>query len=210
MKKTINYVLRETIDNYESRITSFTDWANGSEAQAAKVIREKFLLHSRKVIKDKINIIDIGCGPGRDIIEFNKESDCQAIGLEPSEGFCEYAKKEGLTVYNCDIVNPTNEIFENKINGVFCLASLFHITLSDLPKVIQNINLFITVPCVMMTSFPKCNSTNEFKMSDGRWASQLSEEDHEKLLNDGGFNVVEKFDSKIYSGKWSIFISQKI
>ena len=207
MKDSKNY-LNDTVINYNSRIESFNCWANGSESASAEFIRKRFLDLARKHIFSKLLILDVGCGPGRDIIEFNKENDCYAIGLEPVEGFCQIILKNNIQVISGDIVDPPDSLKEKNFNCVFCLASLFHIPLNDLTKVFKNIRLLMNSPGILMTSFVSNSLTTEYKMSDGRWCTELSSRDHETFPTNEGFKIVDKFSEKIYNGIWEIFISK--
>jgi SAM-dependent methyltransferase len=226
-----------TVRNYEGRSSSYKEWALGSEAHEAKRVRGIFLkkLNDIATSVDVKSIVDVGCGPGRDLYEFSKFGH-RVMGIDPSPTFCQLArdlmtneKKDKWDVFEGDIcdrgaVQQITNKFADRFDGAFCLASLFHIPHADLlPKALQNIKSLLKPGGLLLSTFPVIRTrdhhqeivSSEMK-SDGRWCTALSVEAHKSLLRNNGFRPLDNTDGEaefmvqIYNGEWSCIISESI
>ena len=76
-------------------------------------------------------IVDLGCGPGRDLRYF-KSLGHEAVGLDGSKELVEMARRiSGCEVLHQDFL--ALELPENRFDGVFANASLFHVPSQELP-----------------------------------------------------------------------------
>ena len=86
-RDTFSEIERDTLDHYEKNAESF--WAGTRDHDVSQNI-EAFL---QALPKDKtLDILDFGCGPGRDICTF-KSLGHRPIGLDGSQTFCQMARK---------------------------------------------------------------------------------------------------------------------
>src|SRR5690349_3819592 len=69
-------------------------------------------------------ILDLGCGPGRDLKTF-AELGHAPIGLEGSAQFVAMARGEGLEVWKQNFL--ALDLPDNRFDGIFANASLFHV-----------------------------------------------------------------------------------
>src|SRR2546429_379919 len=87
------------------------------------------------------SILDLGCGPGRDLRHF-RSSGHDAVGLDGSKEFVAMARSySGCEVLHQDFL--AMELPKSRFDGVFANASLFHVPSQELPRVL--LELFETL-----------------------------------------------------------------
>ena len=80
------------------------------------------------------SILDLGCGPGRDLHHFRSLGH-DAVGLDGSNEFVAMARAcSGLEGLHQDFLAMT--LPEGRFDGVFANASLFHVPSQELPRVL--------------------------------------------------------------------------
>jgi len=213
--KVFDIITENTVKNYQSRITSFDNWANSYEStNPAEIAREKLTTHINKKFNNDIRILDVGCG--RDLFYFCQIKNIKkVVGIEPCLEFVDLAKKRCsesnlVKVIHSDICDDELNIGKYNFEGVFCLASLFHIPLKKLDIAFKKIADSVVQNGFLLSTFPETNTTREQEMNDKRWSTSLSYEDHIKYLNEVGFKEVERFKLKIYNGNWDTIISIRL
>src|SRR6202049_4030898 len=110
-------------------------------------------------------ILDFGCGPGRDLKIFNDLGHV-AVGLEGSVRFAAMARGRGYEVWEQNFLEL--HLPENRFDGVFANASLFHVPSQELPRVLLELCKTLKPRGVLFSSNPRGN--NEEGLSDGRYA----------------------------------------
>ncbi len=247
---------KTTFANYEGRIESYTDWAFSTESSEAARIRSLF---KQKLKNDnnsaQIRVLDVGCGPGRDMMEFMRwYPNSFVAGIDPSPRFCEIAakllssqfEKDQYVIVEGDVSDKEcvgKLVTDNELSlfdGAFCLCSLFHIPTSQLHNALHNIHSILRPNGVLFSSFPlkgsqqsvvqqamKFSSGSESghnsqqqqqhvaisegsQMSDGRWCTDLTVDEHMQLLTMNGFRPLSEFTVRIYNGVWTGVLSEKI
>ncbi len=95
-------------------------------------------------------ILDIGCGPGRDLNYFYKNG-FRAIGLEPSEELASFARKYS----NCEVIGTTIQNFESNqlFDGIWACASLLHLESSILIESFKKVSGMMNDNSVFYCSF---------------------------------------------------------
>ncbi len=110
-------------------------------------------------------ILDFGCGPGRDLCQF-KALGHEVVGLDGSSEFVEMARaKSGCEVLHQDFLNL--DLPFARFDGIFANASLFHIPISQLDRVLGNLAATLKSEGVLLSSNPRGN--NEQGWVDGRY-----------------------------------------
>lgn len=98
-------------------------------------------------------ILDVGCGPGRDLAYFSSLGH-EAIGLDGSKAFVEQARNlTGCTVLEQNFLDLDLPLGE--FHGIFANASLFHVPSDDLPHVLDQLAKALKPDGVLFSSNPR-------------------------------------------------------
>jgi SAM-dependent methyltransferase len=98
-------------------------------------------------------ILDLGCGPGRDLVTFTKLGHT-AVGLDGSARFVEMARAaSGCTVWQQDFL--ALDLPAGSFDGVFANASLFHVPARELPRVLGELFAALRPGGVLFSSNPR-------------------------------------------------------
>ncbi len=132
-------------------------------------------------------ILDLGCGPGRDLFFF-KSLGHIVTGLDGSREFVAMARAYS----DCEVLHQDFlklNLPQNHYNGLFANASLFHVPSSELPKVL--LNLFVTLKPrgILFCSNPRGNNDEGF--NDERYGCFLNLETWRGYITDAGFDEVQ-------------------
>jgi len=99
------------------------------------------------------SILDVGCGPGRDLAYFHGLGH-EAVGVEGCAAFAAMAReKTGCEVLEQDFLAMT--LPAERFDGVFANASLFHVPGSELPRVLRELAATLRPRGVLFTSNPR-------------------------------------------------------
>ncbi len=110
-------------------------------------------------------IVDLGCGPGRDLRYF-KSMGHEAVGLDGSKELVAMARHYS----GCEVLHQeflALELPENRFDGVFANASLFHVPSQELPRVLRELHAALKPHGVLFCSNPRGN--NEEGLSGDRY-----------------------------------------
>src|SRR5260221_10080783 len=127
-------------------------------------------------------ILDLGCGPGRDLKAF-EELGQVAIGLEGSVRFAAMARQQGFEVWEQNFLNL--DLPENRFDGVFANASLFHVPSQELPRILLELRATLKPRGILFSSNPR--GRNEEGWSNGRYGVYHDLEAWRRFLRDAGF-----------------------
>ena len=131
------------------------------------------------------------------------------------DGFVKNCQDMGLNVVLNDFVGFCQRLDENgdldlsngQFDGIFTLASLFHLPKSELKKVLNGFKRHLHPKFgVLLTSIP--GGTRDGKGSDGRWKLHIPASEQISILQDAGFEVIFQDHLSIYNGSdWVVLIS---
>ncbi len=160
----------ETLDYYNKNARDYAErWLKTDLSE----VRRKFLNY----LQSEAEILDLGCGPGRDLKAFIDEG-YKAEGLDGSKALAEIARhNSGATVYE--------ERFEtlklDKVyDGIWACASLLHLEQEEIRKTISKLKKNLKPHGIFYFSIKK----GEFKgFRNGRYFTDLTEEELMRLLN---------------------------
>ena len=97
-------------------------------------------------------ILDFGCGPGRDLKTFAALGHI-AIGLEGAAPFAAMARDySGCEVWQQDFLKL--DLPDNRFDGIFANASLFHVPRQELPRVLRELRASLKPGGVLFSSIP--------------------------------------------------------
>ena len=128
-------------------------------------------------------LLDLGCGPGRDLKAFAAMGH-RAIGLDGSSEFADMARAySGCEVWRQDFVHL--DLPPALFDGVFANAVLFHVPSAALPKVLDDLFAAIKPGGVLFSSNPRGH--NEEGWNGPRYGSDYDYETWEKSTTAAGF-----------------------
>jgi SAM-dependent methyltransferase len=117
-------------------------------------------------------ILDLGCGPGRDLQTLQRLGHV-AIGLEGAAEFVTMARAQtGCEVWQQDFLQLSLPL--EHFDGVFANASLFHVPSSALPRVLRELHAALKPGGVLFSSNP--HGDNEEGWNGERYGAYHSAE----------------------------------
>lgn len=128
-------------------------------------------------------ILDVGCGPGRDLKVF-AELGHVAVGLEGADRFVDMAQAySGCEVWLQDFLELDLPV--SYFDGVFANASLFHVPSQELPRVLLALYSTLKADGVLFSSNPRGN--NQEGWNGGRYGAYFDLETWRSYMLTTGF-----------------------
>jgi SAM-dependent methyltransferase len=129
------------------------------------------------------SILDLGCGPGRDLKTF-KDLGHEAVGLEGSARFAAMAREySGCEVLEQDFLKL--DLPPARFDGVFANAALFHVPSLELPRVLRELHTTLKPGGVLFSSNPR--GANEEGWNRGRYGAYHDLETWRRYLTAAGY-----------------------
>jgi SAM-dependent methyltransferase len=134
-------------------------------------------------------ILDLGCGPGRDVAHF-RDLGHEAVGLDGSAEFVAMARAHtGCEVLHQNFLQLSLE--PQRFDGIFANASLFHVPTCELARVLADLRRALVPRGVLFTSNPRGDDTDGF--SGSRYGVYHSLETWRALVAPVGFEEVTHY-----------------
>ncbi|MEN3968888.1 class I SAM-dependent methyltransferase [Acinetobacter sp. BWR-L5] len=171
----------KTIDYYNQHADTFV-------ASTFYVEMEEIYQPFVRYLPDGGNILDLGCGSGRDSLAFKKLG-YQVEAIDYSEELV--TKVRELTGINVRQQNFYELSELNQYDGIWACASLLHCERKRLPEVLEKILKALKVNGICYTSF-KYGAGDRYK--DGRQFTDMDESQAQSLL--------KKFDNILLLQQW--------
>jgi trans-aconitate methyltransferase len=129
-------------------------------------------------------LLDIGCGPGRDLKYFAKNY--RAEGLEPSKVLAEHAHHYA----KCPVHQQSIQEYQTsqKYRGLWACASLLHIPSSELPTTFQKLATLLTNDGALYLSFKHGTFEGE---RGGRLFTDMTEDSLKEVLKETPLKIEE-------------------
>ncbi len=141
-------ISRATRGHYEASAASF--WESTRDHDVSQNIDA--LLRSIPG-EGPFRILDFGCGPGRDLLAL-RELGHRPVGLDGALAFVRMARElAGVEVWHQDFL--ALDLPEAEFDGVFANASLFHVPLQELLRVLGEIHECMRPGGVLFASNPR-------------------------------------------------------
>ncbi|TDV60607.1 bifunctional 2-polyprenyl-6-hydroxyphenol methylase/3-demethylubiquinol 3-O-methyltransferase UbiG [Pseudomonas sp. LP_7_YM] len=134
-------------------------------------------------------ILDFGCGPGRDLRTFTALGHI-AVGLDGSQRFAEMARADS----GCEVLQQNFlelDLPSERFDGIFANASLFHVPGQELPRVLRELCAALKPGGVLLSSNPRGNNQEGWKGE--RYGAFHDLESWRALLSAAGFVEVEHY-----------------
>lgn len=134
------------------------------------------------------SILDLGCGPGRDLATFAQLGH-RPVGLDGAAEFVAMARAtSGCEVWEQDFLKL--ELPGGRFDGIYANASLFHVPRQELPRVLRELRAALKPGGVLFSSNPRGDdeegwSANRFGVHYrlDTWRRLLSEARFEELVH---------------------------
>ena len=136
----------------------------------------------------KLDILDLGCGPGRDVHYFQSLGH-RAVGLDGSAEFCRMARE----YTGCQILQQrflSLDLPKAGFDGVFANASLFHVPSRELPRVLLELHAALRPGGVLFISNPRGEGEGWSGLRYGHYMEIDSSRD---FLAAAGFEILDYY-----------------
>jgi 2-polyprenyl-3-methyl-5-hydroxy-6-metoxy-1,4-benzoquinol methylase len=179
----LNKIESETLDHYEQNALSF--WQGTRDHDVSQ--NTQAFIKALPATKP-LDILDFGCGPGRDLITF-KSMGHNPIGLDGSQAFCLMAKKySGCHTLNQQFLNL--DLKAGQFDGIFANASLFHIPSQELANVLKMLHQSLRPNGILFSSNPRGDQEG---WSGQRYGHYMELENFETYLAQAGFKILNHY-----------------
>lgn len=149
-----------TLEHYDQRAEAF--WHGTRDHDVSQNVAA-LLAHMEGA--PPFRILDLGCGPGRDLKTFS-ELGHTAVGLDGAARFVAMARAySGCEVLQQDFLRL--DLPASCFDGVYANASLFHVPLRALPRVLVELHATLRPGGVLFSSNPR--GDNQEGWSHGRY-----------------------------------------
>ena len=173
-----------TLAHYEERAADF--WQGTRDHDVQQNI-DALLRHIHGAAP--LRILDLGCGPGRDLVAFRALGH-EPIGLDGSPAFVAMARQHsGCEVWQQDFL--ALDLPAARFDGIFANASLFHVPRQELPRVLRQLRAALKPDGVLFSSNPRGN--NEEGWNRGRYGVYHDLASWRAYLVDPGFSELAHY-----------------
>ena len=184
MNDTISAISGPTIANYAGRALDF--WEGTRDHDVSQNMNA--LLEAISTPK-AATILDFGCGPGRDLAAFTARGH-HAIGLDGCLEFCTMARAHsGCEVWEQNFLNL--DLPEEKFDGVFANASLFHVPSGHLEEVLEKLYRTLKPGGVLFSSNPR--GPDQEGWNGDRYGRYHSLEGWTRFTTTAGFEAIRHY-----------------
>lgn len=135
------------------------------------------------------DILDLGCGPGRDLKTFS-ELGHRAVGLDGTPAFVTMARaSSGCEVWQQDLLALA--LPGERFDGIFANAVLFHVPTSALARVLGELRSALRARGVLFVSNPRGDDREGWQQ--GRYGVWHSLEGWQRFMRAAGFDELEHY-----------------
>ena len=183
-REELDHLSASTLAHYNTRAEEY--WQGTREHEVSQNIGT-LLRHIERAAP--LSILDLGCGPGRDLKTFS-ELGHKAIGLEGALQVAALARAySGCVVWEQNLLAldlPTAEF-----DGVFANAVLFHVPSAELPRVLLALHATLKPGGVVFSSNPRGRGQEGWQ--GGRFGAFHDLATWRRYLAAAGFNELEHY-----------------
>ena len=174
---------RVTLEHYSRRADAFREGTRDHDVS-------QNIAALLKAIEGRppFTILDLGCGPGRDLATFAALGH-SPVGLEGAAPFVAMARAEGYEVLHQDFL--ALDLPAGRFDGIFANASLFHVPTAALPRVLGELRAALKPRGALFSSNPRGNDQEGW--NGGRYGAYHSLEGWRRFLTTAGFVEIEHY-----------------
>ena len=133
-------------------------------------------------------ILDLGCGPGRDLATFATLGH-NPVGLDGAAPFVAMARAQGHEVLQQDFL--ALDLPAARFDGIFANASLFHVPTAALPRVLGELRAALKPRGALFSSNPRGNDQEGW--NGGRYGVYHSLDEWRRFMTTAGFVEIEHY-----------------
>jgi len=177
-------VAARTLAHYEQRAEAFRD---GTRDHDVSQNIAALLRHIEA--PPPFTILDLGCGPGRDLQAFTRLGHV-AIGLDGCGRFVEMARAaSGCEVWQQDLL--ALDLPARHFHGIFANAVLFHVPSQALPRVLRQLFDTLVPGGVLFSSNPRGDNVEGW--NQGRFGAWHDLATWQRFVTEAGFTGIEHY-----------------
>lgn len=172
-----------TVSHYDERAAQF--WEGTKDHDVSQNV-DALLRHLGDGSHD---ILDLGCGPGRDLATFAARGH-RPIGLEAARAFVTMARAyAGVEVWHQDLLEL--DLPAARFDGIFANAVLFHVPSQELTRVLADLHATLREGGTLFCSNPRGPDVEQ--QNGLRWGCYLTLETWRRYLVATGFIELEHY-----------------
>lgn len=180
----VQAAVKTTLQHYNRHAAQFRD---GTWDHDVSQNMDALLRHI--LANPPLRILDLGCGPGRDLVEFTRRGHI-ATGIDGSAEFVNMARAaSGCEVWQQDFLDLT--LPSGHFDGIFANASLFHVPSRHAPDVLRRLFTALKPDGVLCSSNPR--GDNQEGWSGERYGVYYDYPQWCTLMQAAGFVELEHF-----------------
>ncbi|MGE0876568.1 MAG: class I SAM-dependent methyltransferase [Burkholderiales bacterium] len=177
-------IAARTLEDYERSARRF--WEGTRDHDVSQNI-DALLRHVEG--RPPFTILDLGCGPGRDLKRFTDLGHV-AVGLDGAPQFVQMAREySGCEVWQQDFLALA--LPPARFDGIFANATLFHVPTRELPRVLGQLRAALKPRGVLFASNPRGN--NEEGWNRGRYCAYHDLDAWRSHVTAAGFTELEHY-----------------
>jgi SAM-dependent methyltransferase len=180
-------ITRTTLAHYDANADAF--WEGTRDHDVRQNIEALLAALPAALPPERRRILDFGCGPGRDLAAFTALGH-DAVGLDGALRFVEMARtRTGCEVWHQDFL--ALDLPNASFDGVFANASLFHVPLQELPRVLAELHATLRADGVLFASNP--HGRDQEGWNGSRYGAYLSPGRWRAVVTGAGFTEIAHY-----------------
>lgn len=182
----LDAIAARTLAHYQGNAIAFREGTRDHD-----VTQNRSALLDALPKKSGLRILDLGCGPGRDLSAFRALGHVPT-GLDGCEAFATYARSET----GCEVLHQnffSLDLGDRQFDGVFANASLFHLPLALLPDVLTELHRALVPNGALFCSNPRAFRNSQEGWQGERYGCYLTIEGWTQVIAAAGFNLERQY-----------------